>query len=51
MEVFLLLNGYEIDASVDDQEKIIIEVASGKVSRIEFSEWISKHMVVRNDPS
>jgi death on curing protein len=51
MEVFLLLNGHEIDASVDDQEKIIIEVASGKVSRIEFSEWISKHMVVRNDPS
>lgn len=35
MEVFLLLNGHEIDASVDDQEKIIIDVASGKVSRIE----------------
>lgn len=51
MEVFLLLNGHEIDASVDDQEKIIIEVASGKVSRIELSEWISKHMVVRNNPS
>jgi death-on-curing protein len=51
MEVFLLLNGHEIDASVDDQEKIIIEVASGKVSRVEFSEWISKHMVVKNDPS
>ena len=24
MEVFLLLNGYEIDASVDEQEKTII---------------------------
>jgi death-on-curing protein len=48
MEVFLLLNGHEIDASVDDQEKIIIDVASGKVSRIELSEWLSKHMVVRN---
>ena len=51
MEVFLLLNGHEIDASVDEQEKIIIDVASGKISRIELSEWISKHMVVRNDPS
>ena len=51
MEVFLLLNSYEIDASVDDQEKIIIAVASGKVSRMELSEWISKHMVMRNDPS
>jgi death-on-curing protein len=47
MEVFLLLNGHEIAASVDDQEKIIIDVASGKVSRIELSEWISKQMVLR----
>ena len=51
MEVFLLLNGHEIDAPVDDQEKIIIDVASGKVSRIELSQWISKHLVVNNDPS
>ena len=48
MEVFLLLNGHEINAPVDKQEKIIIDVASGKVSRIGLSEWISKHMVVRN---
>ena len=51
MEVFLLLNGHEIDASVDDQETIIIDVASGKVSRIELGEWINKHIVERNDPS
>jgi death-on-curing protein len=51
MEVFLLLNGHEIAASVDDQEKIILDVASGNVSRNELGEWISKHMVVRNDPS
>jgi death-on-curing protein len=47
MEVFLLLNGHEIDASVDEQEKVVIDVASGKVSRIELSEWISKHIVLR----
>jgi len=51
MEVFLLLNGNELDASVDEQEKIIIEVASGNVSRIELSGWISKHIVLRNVPS
>src|SRR5881394_1269068 len=28
MEVFLLFNGYEIDASVDDQERVILDVAS-----------------------
>ena len=50
MEVFLLFNGYEIDASADEQEKTIIGVASGKVSRIELSEWISKHLVGRNTP-
>jgi death-on-curing protein len=43
MEVFLLLNGHEIDASVDEQEQIIIEVASGKVSRIELGEWLRQH--------
>jgi death on curing protein len=48
MEVFLLLNGHEIVASVDEQEQIIIEVASGKVSRIELGEWLREHVVVRN---
>jgi death on curing protein len=48
MEVFLLLNGHQIDASVDDQEHIIIDIASGKVSRIELGEWLRKHLVVRN---
>jgi death on curing protein len=48
MEVFLLLNRHEIDAAVDEQEQITIGVASGKVSRVELSEWLGKHMVVRN---
>ena len=51
MEVFLLLNGYEIDASVDEQETIIIDVAGGKRSRNELSEWLSKHVVVSDRPS
>lgn len=48
MEVFLLLNGYEIDASVDEQETIMFNVASGKVSRIELSNWVRKHVVKSN---
>lgn len=48
MEVFLLLNGNELEASVDEQEQIIIGVASGKVSRIELSAWLREHVVVRN---
>lgn len=44
VEVFLLLNGHEIEASVDEQESIIIGVASGKISRIQLSEWLREHM-------
>ena len=51
MEVFHLLNGHEIDASVDKQETMIIDVASGKVSRNELAEWIRKHMVVSDQSS
>ena len=45
MEVFLVLNGYEISASVDEQEEIVLSVASGQTSRAEFSEWLKHHVV------
>ena len=45
MEVFLLLNGYEIDATVDEQESIILGVASSSLSRDAFAEWIASHLV------
>lgn len=51
MEVFLLLNGQEIEASGEEQEKIIIGVASGKISRSEFSEWLSQHLVEGRRPT
>jgi death on curing protein len=51
MEVFLLLNGHEIDASVDEQETIIMDVASGKVSRNKLREWLSKHVIATDRPS
>lgn len=42
MEVFLLLNGYEISAPLDEQEQIILSVASGGMSREELSNWLSQ---------
>jgi prophage maintenance system killer protein len=30
MEVFLLLNGYEIKAPVDEQEKLILKIATAR---------------------
>ena len=43
LEVFLLLNGFELDAPVDDQERIVLGVASGEMTREEFARWVDAH--------
>lgn len=45
MEIFLVLNGYEIDRATDEQEQVVLEVASGKLSRMAFSEWLGSAVV------
>jgi death-on-curing protein len=47
MEVFLLLNGYEIKASDEEQEQVILSVASGQIGRAALSEWLNQHVVER----
>jgi len=44
LEMFLELNGFEIVASVDEQVDIIMQMASGKLSRRAFSEWLYGHV-------
>jgi death-on-curing protein len=44
VEVFLILNGYEIESLVDEQEQIIIAVASGRMSRSELGEWLAQNI-------
>ena len=44
MEVFLLLNGHEIDASVDEQERLMLDVASAAVGRAELVQWLGTHL-------
>jgi len=41
MEVFLLLNGLEISADVDEQERVILAVASGQLDRSGFARWLA----------
>ena len=43
MEVFLLLNGFEIDASVDEQERLMLDIAAGQRHREELVEWLRLH--------
>ena len=44
MEIFLVLNGYQIVATVDEQEDMILKVAAGKSSREVFTEWLRRHL-------
>jgi death on curing protein len=49
MEVFLILNGFEIDAGIDDQEKLMLDVAAGRSSRVLLEAWLSTHCRPVND--
>lgn len=37
LETFLVLNGHELAADVDEQERVILGVAAGTIGRDEFS--------------
>jgi death on curing protein len=43
MAVFLMLNGYHVRSTVDDQEAIILEVASGTLDQADFENWLRNH--------
>jgi death-on-curing protein len=45
MDAFLMLNGFEIQASVDDAEAEILAVASGERTRHEFLTWVEQRIV------
>lgn len=44
METFLMLNGHEIHADVDEQERVILGVAAGSLPRNELTEWVRSHV-------
>ena len=44
LEAFLMLNGAELTATVDDAEQTILGVAAGQVKREAFTEWVRAHM-------
>lgn len=45
MEAFLMLNGFEIRATVDDAEAEILAVAAGERRREAFLSWLERHVV------
>lgn len=44
-ETFLVLNGYELDAAIDDAERTILELAAGGLTREQLREWVNDHIV------
>lgn len=47
METLLLLNGFEIKATVEEQEDLILRLAAGSVTRSEWLAWLRTHVVTR----
>jgi death on curing protein len=48
LEVMLVLNGFELSASVDEQERTMLQVADGSMSREGLAEWVRSHVVGRH---
>ena len=48
MEVFLVLNGYEIRATVAEQEHVMLQVAASEIDREEFTTWLRTHVVIKD---
>ena len=44
MEVFLVLNGYQIQASIGDQERLMLDLASGTLDREQLAAWLRQHV-------
>ena len=50
MVLFLSINGCKFAGELDEQERIILAVASSKMERKEFTEWVKAHIVKRTEP-
>lgn len=51
LETTLVLNGLELAADVDEQEKVFLKLADGSLSREDFTAWANRHLArLTNDP-
>ena len=44
METFLVLNGAELDAPLADQERLMLELAAGRLNRDQLAAWLCQHL-------
>ena len=44
METFLVLNGAELDSHIDDQERVMLDLAASRIDRRQLAEWLRQHL-------
>lgn len=47
MAVFFDLNGFEIEATIDEQEQLMLGFAAGQLSRADLTTWLESHVSTR----
>ena len=45
METFLGMNGYELNADVDESEQVILALAASQMTQEDFMTWVENHVV------
>jgi death-on-curing protein len=45
MATFLFLNGFELQASVEDAERTILAIAKSEIDREALVQWVEGHLV------
>jgi len=51
LETFLVLNGYELVATVSEQEQVFLSLASGNFTRESLVRWVEAHVFARSRPT
>jgi death-on-curing protein len=49
METFLVMNGNELHAAADDQERVILQLAAGVLRREDFTQWVRELVITRSN--
>ena len=47
MAVFLDLNGFSIEAAIDEQERLMLTLAAGQLPRVDLTTWLESHVSPR----
>jgi death-on-curing protein len=50
LETTLVMNGWQLNADVDEQEQVFLSLAAGTMSRDEFHLWVTTHIEPMGEP-